>query len=57
MSQSQPLLDQWYRNGTVIDDYKYVDSYRKSTGTENHPATYKLFTLPSDPTAGIIGIR
>ena len=45
------------RNCVIDDDYKYVDSYRKSTGTENHPATYKLFTLPSDPTAGIIGIR
>lgn len=55
--ESQPLLDQWFGNGTVIDDYQYVDNYRKSTGTENHPVTYKLFTIPDQPTFGIVGIR
>lgn len=55
--EAQPLLDQWFGNGTVLDDTDYVEAYRQATGTEDHPVTYKLFVFPSDPTAGIVGIR
>jgi len=55
--EAQPLLDQWFGSGTVIDDYEYVENYRISTGMENHPVTYKLFTFPDDPTSGIVSIR
>jgi len=55
--EAQPLLDQWFGNGTVTDDYEYVNSYRKSTGTEDHPVSYKLFTFAAEPTAGVVSIR
>ena len=55
--ESQPLLDQWFGNGTIIDDFELVDSYRKSTDTETHPVTYKLFAIADDPTSGIVSIR
>jgi len=55
--ESQPLLDQWFGEGRVIDDYEYVESFRRSTGTENHPVAYKLYTFADDPTSGIVGIR
>lgn len=56
-TESQPLLDQWFGNGTVVDDYDYVRKYRLSTGTEDHPVAYKLFSFPDYPGAGVVGIR
>ena len=55
--ESQPLLDQWFGNGTVIDDFEYVSSYKKAIGVEDHPVEYKLFTLASDPTSAVVAIR
>ena len=57
VEESQPLLDQWFGKNVVIDDNDYVSSYRKFTGTEDHPVTYKLFTIPQYPDSAIISIR
>lgn len=56
-NESQPLLDQWFGNETVKDDFEYVDTYRKSVGLENHPVEYKLFTVADDPTTAVVAIR
>jgi lipase ATG15 len=56
-NESQPLLDQWFGNGTIIDDYDYVQKYREATGTASHPVEYKLFTIPGDETSAVVGIR
>ncbi len=54
--ESQPLLDQWFGNGTVIDDFEYVDNYRASNGLQDHPVEYKLFTIEGANSA-VVAIR
>ena len=56
-NESQPLLDQWFGNDTVKDDFEYVDTYRKSVGLENHPVEFKLFTIIGDNTSAVVAIR
>lgn len=55
--EAQPLLDQWFGEGAVVDDFEYVNRYRAATGTANHPVSYKLFTIPSLPDSAIVSIR
>jgi lipase ATG15 len=55
--EAQPLLDQWFGEGAVVDDFEYVNKYRAATGTANHPVSYKLFTIPSLPDSAIVSIR
>jgi lipase ATG15 len=55
--EAQRLLDQWFGENQVIDDYEYVASYREATGTQSHPVSYKLFTIASLPDSAVISIR
>jgi lipase ATG15 len=55
--ESQPLLDQWFGENQVIDDYQYVQEYREATGTQSHPVSYKLFTIPALPQSAVVSIR
>jgi hypothetical protein len=55
--EAQPNLDQWFGPGLVIDEHDFVNQYRVATGTVNNPVSYKLFTFPSTPKAGIVSIR
>lgn len=51
------MLDQWFGKNNIIDDANYVASYRNFTGTQDHPVTYKLFTIPQYPDSAVISIR
>jgi hypothetical protein len=55
--EAQPLLNQWFSDGQVVDDYEYVAQYRKATGTASHPVSYKLFTISALPESAIVAIR
>jgi lipase ATG15 len=55
--EAQPLLNQWFGDGQVVDDYEYVAQYRKATGTASHPVSYKLFTISALPESAIVAIR
>lgn len=55
--EAQPNLDQWFGPGTVVDEYQFVAAYREATETADNPVSYKFFTFPSIPGAGIVSIR
>ena len=55
--ESQPLLNQWFGNGTITDDFEYVAKYRESVGLGDHPVEFKLYTLANDNTTAVVAIR
>ena len=54
------LLDQWFGEGEVIDEYEFVDEYREGLeerGILDTKVSFKLFTFPSIPDLGVVSIR
>lgn len=55
--EAQPLLDDFFGPGVVVDDFKFVQGYRNATNTAGHPVTYSLYTFPQLPDSAIVSIR
>ncbi|KAG7372716.1 hypothetical protein IV203_018859 [Nitzschia inconspicua] len=56
-AEAQPLLNQWFGENQVVDDSEFVAMYRNETGTQDHPVSYKLFTISALPDSAVVSIR
>jgi len=71
-NESVPLINQWYGtqlprspynpwdrtnlNTTIVDEYEFVEEWKRANGI-TVPASFKFFTFPENPGAGLVSIR
>jgi lipase ATG15 len=54
---TQGELDQWFGNGTAVDQQEFVDNYRNSSDTVKSAVSYKLITFPEAGNLAMLCIR
>jgi len=50
------MLDRWFGEDKVVDEYEFVSQYRMDTNTTGG-VSYKLYTFPEMPGLGVVSIR
>lgn len=58
-NESVPVLDNYFGEpGFVIDNYEFVENYRKNIAQDTMiPVSYKLYTFRDYPTSAVVAIR
>jgi len=54
--EAQPVLNKYFGEGKVVDEYKFVENYRKSTGSQGG-VSYKVFSFVDYPGYAVMSIR
>eukprot|EP00550_Attheya_septentrionalis_P004095 CAMPEP_0198294104 /NCGR_PEP_ID=MMETSP1449-20131203/20685_1 /TAXON_ID=420275 /ORGANISM="Attheya septentrionalis, Strain CCMP2084" /LENGTH=995 /DNA_ID=CAMNT_0043993961 /DNA_START=90 /DNA_END=3077 /DNA_ORIENTATION=+ len=54
---TQARLDEWFGNGTAVDQKDLVYDYRMETDQFDNPVTFKLTSFPSLPGVAIVSVR